>query len=70
MSDQEWQTSSFSMGAGNCLQVRRASFGAVSGIVVVRNSRDPEGSMVSFTPAEWGAFIQGAKAGEFDAPAG
>ena len=64
MSDQEWQTSSFSMGAGNCLQVRRA----VSGIVVVRNSRDPEGSMVSFTPAEWDAFIAGAKAGEFDAP--
>jgi len=35
--------------------------------VLVRNSRDPEGPILSFTKAEWDAFGAGMKAGEFDA---
>lgn len=37
--------------------------------VLVRESRHGRyGPVLSFTPAEWGAFIEGAKAGEFDWP--
>jgi hypothetical protein len=34
--------------------------------VAVRNSNDPTKTTAFFTHAEWGAFIQGAKAGQFD----
>lgn len=36
----------------------------VSGVVAVRHS--VTGSVQEYTPAEWNAFIEGAKAGEFD----
>ncbi len=32
----------------------------------VRNSTDPDGPVLYFTPAEWDAFVGGAKDGEFD----
>ena len=32
----------------------------------VRNSIDPDGPVLFFTPAEWDAFVGGAKDGEFD----
>ena len=34
--------------------------------VAVRDSRKPEGPVLFFTPAEWDAFVGGAKDGEFD----
>jgi uncharacterized protein DUF397 len=34
--------------------------------VAVRDSRKPEGDVLFFTPAEWDAFVGGAKDGEFD----
>jgi hypothetical protein len=34
----------------------------------MRNSAHPEGPVLVFTPAEWDAFILGAKDGEFDEP--
>jgi hypothetical protein len=36
--------------------------------VAMRNSAHPEGPVLVFTPAEWDAFIAGAKDGEFDEP--
>jgi len=46
---------------GNCVEV------AVSnGYVLVRDSKDPDGSRLTFSSAEWAAFIEGAKDGEFD----
>ncbi|HEX6346583.1 DUF397 domain-containing protein [Umezawaea sp.] len=36
--------------------------------VAMRNSAHPEGPVLVFTPAEWDAFILGAKDGEFDEP--
>jgi hypothetical protein len=36
------------------------------GVVGVRNSNNPHGDVLEFTPAEWTAFIEGARAGEFD----
>lgn len=34
--------------------------------VAVRDSKDRTGPVLVFTPAEWSAFIDGAKANEFD----
>jgi hypothetical protein len=36
--------------------------------VAVRNSRDPDGPVLHFTPHEWDAFVAGALAREFDRP--
>ena len=36
------------------------------GEVRVRNSTDTFGPVVSFTAAEWTAFVAGVKSGEFD----
>jgi len=44
-----------------CVQV------AVAGHdVFVRDGKDPNGAVLSFTQAEWAAFLSGAKLGEFD----
>ncbi|HKT05478.1 MAG TPA: DUF397 domain-containing protein, partial [Rugosimonospora sp.] len=32
----------------------------------VRDSKDPHGPVLEFTAAEWSAFVDGAKGGEFD----
>lgn len=36
--------------------------------VHVRDSKNPDGPVLEFTPQEWDAFIQGVKQGEFDTP--
>jgi hypothetical protein len=33
---------------------------------MVRNSTDPEGPVVRFTPEEWTAFVGGVRDGDFD----
>jgi hypothetical protein len=38
--------------------------------VFVRDSKDPDGPVLTFNAREWEAFIAGAKAGEFDPRAG
>jgi len=57
----DWYKSSASTGANNCVEVRVDTTG-----VDVRNSKDPQGPAVRFTPEEWTAFIAGAQGGEFD----
>ncbi|MEY9889715.1 hypothetical protein ABIA35_000245 [Catenulispora sp. MAP12-49] len=58
-----WKKSSVSAANGACVET--ASVRADE--LLVRNSRDPEGPVLSFTKAEWVAFVAGVKAGEFDA---
>ena len=57
-----WVKSSLSFSNGNCVEVANLPDGAVG----VRNSRDPGGAVLRFTPDEWQAFIGGAHNGEFD----
>jgi Domain of unknown function (DUF397) len=58
-----WHKSTFSNGSGgNCVEVARN----LPGIVAVRDSKDPDGPTLIFSPTEWEAFTAGAKAGEFD----
>lgn len=58
-----WQKSHRSNPSGNCVEL--AHLPGDAGIAV-RNSRDPEGPALIYTPAEIAAFIQGARDGDFD----
>lgn len=57
-----WTKSSFSFANGQCVEV--ASF--PGGDVAVRDSKNPSGPALRFTPAEWNAFLGGVNNGEFD----
>jgi hypothetical protein len=37
-------------------------------VIAMRDSKNPGGPVLSFTPAEWAAFLGGAKTGAFDLP--
>jgi hypothetical protein len=54
--------SSFSNGTAECVEVAKTSDGGRA----VRDSKNPDGPVHFFTVGEWAAFIDGAKAGEFD----
>jgi hypothetical protein len=56
-----WLKSSRSGSNGQCTEVRDRG-----DAIDVRDSKDPSGPMLTFTPAEWAAFVAGVKAGEFD----
>ena len=58
----EWKKSSLSGSTGNCVDVARNR----PGIVAVRDSKDPHGPKLIFTPAEWEAFTVGVRDGTFD----
>jgi hypothetical protein len=55
-----WRTATASQG-GNCVQVATAYES-----IAVRNSREPHGPVLLFTRAEWSAFVDGVRRGEFD----
>jgi hypothetical protein len=58
-----WRKSTRSDGnGGNCVEVARN----LPGIVAVRDSKNPTGPALIFTPSEWEAFLGGTKDGEFD----
>jgi len=61
-SDARWVKSSFSFSNGNCVEVANLSGGTVG----VRDSKDVQGPVLRFTPAEWDAFLGGVRNGEFD----
>lgn len=58
-----WRKASFSNDNGNdCVEVADLSDGGR----LVRDSKNPAGPRLSFTPSEWTAFVKGVRAGEFD----
>jgi hypothetical protein len=57
-----WQKSARSNPSGNCVECAALPDGGVA----VRNSRDPEGPALLYTPAEIEAFILGVRDGDFD----
>ncbi|MFB7909535.1 DUF397 domain-containing protein [Kitasatospora sp. NPDC056076] len=57
-----WRKSTYSNGdGGQCVEVAHN----YSGIVPVRDSKDPEGPSLLFPTDAWAAFVSGIKAGDF-----
>ncbi|XVU25852.1 DUF397 domain-containing protein [Actinoplanes sp. CA-054009] len=46
--------------SGTCVEVAQAD-----GNILVRDSKNPEGAILSFDPSEWRAFVEGVKQDEF-----
>lgn len=60
----DWRKSSHSStNGGNCVEVARN----LPGVVAVRDSKDPDGPALAFSPADWEAFTAGLK-GWFPGP--
>ncbi|GAA4589238.1 hypothetical protein BJY16_008828 [Actinoplanes octamycinicus] len=58
-----WHKSSRSGGnGGDCVEVATN----LPGIVALRDTKDPGGAALVFTRAEWSAFLDGVRSGEFD----
>ena len=56
-----WRKAQVSNNNGSCVEVA-----ATAGKIALRDSKDPRGPILVYTPAEWSAFLDGAKKGEFD----
>ncbi|MFD5085422.1 DUF397 domain-containing protein [Kitasatospora sp. NPDC058201] len=56
-----WVKSSYSQQGGNCVEVELGS----SGIVPVRDSKDPSGPALVFPDEGWRSFVTALQAGEF-----
>jgi hypothetical protein len=61
-SDTPWVKATASANGNNCVEQRRHD-----GLVEVRDTKDQGiGPVLRFTPAEYAAWVSGAKGGEFD----
>lgn len=58
----DWHKSARSGAQGNCVELARPS----TGNVLVRNSRFPDGPVLSFSAEEMAGFVSAVKAGDFD----
>jgi len=58
LSSADWHSSSRGLGD--------VQIAFVEGFIAMRNSGRPQSPSLIFTPAEWGAFVSGAREGEFD----
>ena len=57
-----WRKSRSSNSQGNCVELAALP----GGVIAVRNSRHPSGPALIYTRAEFDAFVNGAKDGDFD----
>ncbi|MER7054059.1 MULTISPECIES: DUF397 domain-containing protein [unclassified Streptomyces] len=54
-----WLRSSYSTGANNCVETARPSAGPCAGLLAVRDSKDPAGPALLFSPGSWASFTAG-----------
>ncbi|XTZ15417.1 DUF397 domain-containing protein [Micromonospora echinospora] len=59
--DSQWRTSSHSGGNGACLEARY-----VDHTTQVRDTKDRQGPVLVFGPAQWAGFVEGIKANAFE----
>jgi len=57
----QWIKASASGANGDCVEMR-----VDADLVMVRDSKDPAGPKLGYTKAEFAAWLDGAKRGEFD----
>ncbi|HEX6074574.1 MAG TPA: DUF397 domain-containing protein [Micromonosporaceae bacterium] len=57
-----WRKSTRSGNGGNCVEIASN----ISGIVAVRDSKDPDGPALVSTRDRWQTFLSGVKTGEFN----
>lgn len=58
----QWRKSSLSANGSDCVEIA-----FVDDMIAVRDSKNPTGAVLTFTPGEWNAFLGGVKRDEFDA---
>ncbi|WP_327096280.1 DUF397 domain-containing protein [Nocardia vinacea] len=64
LSGVNWFKSSYSEGSAQCVEVAWLDGSSVG----VRDSKNPTGPALVFTPGEWDAFAAGVQDGEFTYP--
>ncbi|MFE2725665.1 DUF397 domain-containing protein [Kitasatospora sp. NPDC059327] len=57
----DWFKSSYSSNGGQCVEVSSS----MPGTVPVRDSKDPEGSVLAFPAEAWQSFVRAVRSGEF-----
>lgn len=61
----EFRKATRSNNSSSCVEVAK-NLATTDGVVLVRDTKDRDGGVLAFTPAEWTAFTCGVRAGEFD----
>ncbi|WFE25356.1 DUF397 domain-containing protein [Solwaraspora sp. WMMD791] len=61
MTELVWKKSTRSNGGGDCVEVA-----SPNRAVLVRDSKDQAGPILSFTADTWTGFVRGIKVGQFD----
>ncbi|GAA0852300.1 DUF397 domain-containing protein [Streptosporangium amethystogenes subsp. fukuiense] len=56
-----WRKSSLSGSGNNCVEVAH-----MDNHHLIRDSKNPDGATLSFSPSDWTAFLGRVKAGDFD----
>jgi hypothetical protein len=46
---------------GNCIRVA-----PIAEMIVIGDSKNPDGPLLSYSHAEWAAFVEGVRQGDFD----
>ncbi|APB01342.1 DUF397 domain-containing protein [Nocardia seriolae] len=62
LTNTRWFKSSYSQGGSDCVEIAFLA----GGMVGVRDSKNPSGPALIFSPTEWDAFTADAAAGEFN----
>jgi hypothetical protein len=55
----QWRVSSFSANGSTCVEVARN----LPGVIAVRDSKNPDGAALIFSPYQWQAFTAQVRAG-------
>ncbi|MEV7965551.1 DUF397 domain-containing protein [Sphaerisporangium sp. NPDC088356] len=69
----QWRKSSYSNNGGDCVEIAVSDDMSLTAhkadsetLYLVRDSKDPDGPVLAFTPTEWDAFRVAIRHGEFD----
>ncbi|MDV9173840.1 DUF397 domain-containing protein [Streptomyces sp. W16] len=57
LSGVRWLRSSYSTGANNCVEAASPRSGPRAGLLAVRDSKDPQGPALLFSPESWTGFL-------------